>query len=244
MAGIGDGFATGMGIGQNFKRMKEEKADREADRALRKMVIDQRLEKDHAEEVAAGKLRTEKIEADRVAAELERNDPRNVLARREAQNRLDAMDNPAPMSEAEALQNEVSMLELRAKKHKLTAPPSGPTADVKMPLGDTGQATIRGVPAAEIGKYTGGAGGFKSPYASQIAALGEEIAGHEAELAGGDRRMGLFGLGGSREDAMAKAQRKRAGLQAMELRDMVAGGHLSQEEANKRAEAIMGGMKL
>ena len=155
------------------------------------------------------------------------NDPRTQLEIEKARRELEALRNPAPAATAPAM----------------PAPP--PTARVKQAFGPGGKSTAEyEVPVSELDdlRQSNPASSYRSPYARDIAELARQEAAQQAEIATGDKRTGFLNLQ-SRDDLANKASTQRLRLQAMELQDMVARGIIDQDEADRRADALMAGYR-
>jgi hypothetical protein len=98
-----------------------------------------------------------------------------------------------------------------------------PTAKIRQNIGDGAFAESE-IPQTDLEKTVGGmrASGYKSPYADEIAGLQAGTAKQQSEIVG-------------------QNQKKLIRLQALELQDQVRKGVLTQEQADARAEQLMGG---
>jgi len=93
-------------------------------------------------------------------------------------------------------------------------------------------------PVAEAKQLAANAA-YKNPYSGQLADIDSQIAGHEAEIAGGDTRTGFLGIGTSRQGEIEKLKRQRLALRGMELQDQLKAGLISPEEADQRANSYL-----
>lgn len=115
------------------------------------------------------------------------------------------------------------------------------TANSLSPRDQAKVAIIRGDAKASPPTTSGPspAPSYRSPFSSDIARLGKAEAADLAAIEGGDTRKGFLNIN-SRQDAAGQAQRQRLKLQALELQDMVSKGVIDQDEADRRADGLMG----
>lgn len=240
-------FANGINNGMGYliqSRLKQQDADAQ----LAQMVKEQAARKGLQDQFLAARAKELADDNARRALEKEANvqeavsDPRNVLARRKAQAELDAMGQPNPDADLAAKVNRAK-LEKELNTLVTPQPPTIPTARVRQNFGDAGYIDQE-IPVTDLEKSIGTlkAAGYKDPYAEQIAALEGDVGKQQAALAGGSAKAGGFlGIGGTpRADIAASKQREILQLRAAQLKDQVARGIITPEEADRRAEALMG----
>jgi hypothetical protein len=206
------------------------------ERGLDRIAADDRY---YAGQEAAERRRSE-------AATSESNDPREQVAKARASLELEQLGKPPVLSENDQLAADVKRLELQKARAALEGPAVAPVpmAKVRRNLGTDGKEGFAEfqTPVADLEKTagTGIASNYKSPYADEIARLGSASAKQRAEIAGGDNRTGFLGVGSSRADLAATADRQRLQLKALEIKDMLESGVIDKTEADRRANALMG----
>lgn len=176
--------------------------------------------------------------------------PINVLSRRKALAELAALDNPQPPSEANQLAEQVKIAQLRKQHAELTAPPAmpaAPTARVRQPIGPKGaggyaeyEMPVEKVP--DLARSSA-ASAYRSPFARQLGNLDQQIEAEQAAINAGDHRTGFLGVGTSRAETVAKAQRERLRLLGLELQDKVRLGILTAAEADEEADRLLSGTR-
>lgn len=263
--GIQQGWQSGTEAVREKRRAKREDELATADAALRRELLDKQLTARAQESTAKEALMRERMDRDATRRTFERDeratDPRELLSRRQAERQLSALDNPSPddvlaadvkrmQLEAQkrdltggnpdvGLAKDVARLKLEKEKAALTAPTPEPVASITQAFGPDGKSRARfTMPAADF-QRTAGAQAYKSPYAEDLADVGRTIAEHQAQVDGGDKRTGFLNLT-SRQDLVDQAQRKQRRLQALELQDQLSKGIIDQEEADRRANLILG----
>ncbi len=248
--GLSNGFQAGFGAA-NQRRRDKAQADRDAEfqkvnATLQAELLEKRQKGENDTLAAAETLRKERELA---AFMRQQNDPRDQLARKQAQSQLDTFGQPKPMTVDEVLAAEVNRMKLTRERDELAKPPVAPvpTAKVRQPIGPKGaggyaefEAPVDQVPNLA---RSAAAEGWRSPYTKQLATLEKTIADEQAALDNGDTRTGFMGVGTSRADTVAKAQRERLRLQGLELQDKVRVGILTQEEADAEADKLMSGTR-
>jgi hypothetical protein len=254
MAGIADGFIAGAELGSRIrdnrkrqelmeKQLEREAQGMEARMALQKEMQDKQLFADASRRSADDAIRNRELDLKAREIDMIDKDPTRALARLKAEREMQAMQGgqtPRPTAKVQRTMGDVTASydvpvdELEQRFPQKAAPT--PAAQVTQEAG--GVKASFSVPVHEA-RRTVAAAAYKSPYGDRVADLDAKISEHEAELGAGDERSGFLGLGGSRKEAVEKLKRQRLGMRAMELRDMVDQGVLTQEEADRRANHLL-----
>lgn len=257
----GNSFAAGFEVTSRARlERKRQAADErrgEVERDLRQRALDSdaqkwKEEREQRDRLEAARNALLREQLDGVAARYgqERTDreadPTNRLNRAKAELELATLSRPsAPPAPPDELADLTRQRDIAQRKREIAAisapaaqpaPPPPPMAKVTQKMGDT--TVVRDMPATDLERGFG-ALGYKSPHEEDVAELDRQIAEQQAEMAGGDMRTGFLGVGSSRQDIVAKANRQRLALKARELQDMLERGVIDQAEADRRAALLM-----
>lgn len=240
--GIMEGGRIGADLALAHKRRKFERemTDQQVTQDGMRLKADRELR----EKVEAGRAALVQKQIDAAAARFageradRESDPVYQLARKKAQFELETFGQPKAPDELADLARQRDRLKLQSEITELGSPRPAPPpmAKVTQKYGDS--TIVRDIPATDFEKSMG-AMGYRSPHSDAIADLERQIAEQGAEIAGGDTRTGFMGVATSRQDVIAKAQWQRLQLKALELQDQVEKGVITQEEADRRAAALM-----
>jgi hypothetical protein len=249
--GLNNGFQSGFAAGTQKKRDKKQMEDQlvrdtkaiEAQENLNNKVLTKRQQ---GETDMLNARKTIEQEAELIRRAREESDPRNILARKQAQAQLDTFGQPKTLTPEEQLQADVARMKLEKERNALSTPSVAPApmAKVRRNLGADGKGgyTEFEIPQTDIEKTISGskAEGYKSPYARQIADLTGQIAKQQGAIDGGDSRTGFLGVGSSRQGIVDENQKQLMRLHAMDLQEQVRAGVISREEADAKANELLG----
>jgi hypothetical protein len=249
MNGFGQGFSAGTDRKRDEKRMAEDAKQAKAEQQLREDALLLKADEGRRDRIAARQLEIERnnrflagqrtLDDERTA---KANDPREQLARAQAERSLSQLNTPDPAAQ---LREDIARMKLEKEHAHLTGktPAPAPTAKIRQPIGKGGYAEFE-APVSEVPNLAraSAAEGFRSPVARQLADVEKKMAAEQAAIDSGDHRSGFMNMG-SRRDTLANLERERVRLQALDLQAKVKSGVLTQEEADAEADRLMTGAR-